>query len=168
MVKSLKGKKQNMSISELFRNKLENAEVIPGQSVKKDLMRKLGRKEFLHLNPSRINIYYLGGLLAVGLTAIMILSSDHGSDKEKQTLIPSPEILNPIDTNIKSVSNEQPDNQNAVSIKKYDIKQPESKIINDQDISSDKKSPENAVTQNKNSISVSGFSRHSHKKCNNY
>jgi PKD repeat protein len=153
----LKGEKENISIRELFRNKLENAEVVPDQLVKKDLMRKLGRKEFLHFNPSRFNIYYLGGILAVGLAVMLIILPGTVSEKEKQPLIPSPEILNAIDTNIKSVSNEKPSNPDAESIKKYDITQPESKVINKQEFTSDKISPENEIPQNKNSISVSGI-----------
>jgi PKD repeat protein len=60
----VKGKKENMDVSELFRRKLEYSEVVPGESVRSDLMRMLGRKEFVRFNPSRFNIFYLGGLVA--------------------------------------------------------------------------------------------------------
>ena len=48
----------------MFRNKLENAEVIPDASVNAELMNKLGRKEFLRFNPSKFNIYYFGMIIA--------------------------------------------------------------------------------------------------------
>jgi len=75
----VKAKKQDMSIRELFRQKLENAEIIPDASVSLKLMRKLARREFLRFNPARFNIYYLGGILVAGITASLILFS--GSDK---------------------------------------------------------------------------------------
>jgi len=56
--------KRNMDLEELFRSKLENAEVIPDLSVRKSLMRKLAWKEFLRFNPVRFNIYYAAGIFA--------------------------------------------------------------------------------------------------------
>ena len=64
-----------MDLEELFSNVLEQAEAIPGSHVRDQLMRKLARKEFVRFNPSRFNIYYLGGIIAAGLiTAILIIS----------------------------------------------------------------------------------------------
>jgi hypothetical protein len=71
----LKGKKQNISIRELFGQKLENAEIIPDASVRIKLMRKIGRQEFLRFNPARFNIYYLTAILAAVITSIIIFSS---------------------------------------------------------------------------------------------
>ena len=68
-----------MSVRELFRQKLENAEVIPDASVSSNLMGRLARREFLRFNPVRFNIFYLGGILVAGITASLILFS--GSDK---------------------------------------------------------------------------------------
>lgn len=75
MLKQLKGKKENMNIRELFRSKLENSEVTPAGSVKKELMRKLAVREFLHFNPKRFNIYYAGGIIVTAITALVISSS---------------------------------------------------------------------------------------------
>jgi len=72
-----------MNIRELFRQKLENAEIIPNASVSTTLMRKLARREFLRFNPVRFNIYYLGGILVAGITASLILFS--GSDKSGES-----------------------------------------------------------------------------------
>ena len=71
-----------MSIRELFRQKLENAEIIPDASVNAKLMRKLARREFLHFNPARFNIYYLGGILVAGITAAIILFSGTGNSDQ--------------------------------------------------------------------------------------
>jgi PKD repeat protein len=63
-----------MNLRELFRNKLENAEVSPSSSVNSQLMRKLARKEFLRFNPARLNIHYIGGILVAGITASLLFS----------------------------------------------------------------------------------------------
>ena len=62
-----------MGIRELFRRKLENAEIIPDVSVNAKLMRTLARHEFIHFYPARFNIYYLGGILAAVITAGIVL-----------------------------------------------------------------------------------------------
>jgi len=68
--------KDDMELSELFRKTFENAEVLPDPSVNVKLMGKLARREFLSFNPGSFNIYYLGGLVAAGLTAAVLLLSD--------------------------------------------------------------------------------------------
>jgi hypothetical protein len=71
----LKPKKADMNLQELFRNKLEYAEIIPDPSVGAKLMRKLAFREFLHFNPIRFNVYYLGGIIAAAVATIAILTS---------------------------------------------------------------------------------------------
>jgi PKD repeat protein len=71
----LKAKKQDRNLRELFRNKLENAEIIPDPSVSSKLMRQLTVREFLHFYPSQFNVYYLGGILAAAAVAIMVFST---------------------------------------------------------------------------------------------
>ena len=78
----MKTKKHNISLRELFKRKLNDAEILPDASVKSVLMRRVARKEFMRFNPSRFNIYYLGGILISGITAAVILfsgseNSDH-------------------------------------------------------------------------------------------
>jgi PKD repeat protein len=68
-------KNSNMELEELFRSKLENSEFIPGDRVRADLMRKVGRKEFVRFNPSRFNIYYFGVIAAAAVTAALIIGS---------------------------------------------------------------------------------------------
>jgi len=69
--------KRNMELEELFRSKLENAEVIPDLSVRKSLMRKLAWKEFLRFHPVRFNIYYAAGIVAAGIAAAVLIFSDN-------------------------------------------------------------------------------------------
>jgi hypothetical protein len=65
-------------LSELFRHKLENAEVIPSASAGRIVMRRAGRMEFLRFNPGRFNIWYAGGIVAAGAALAIILSSGNG------------------------------------------------------------------------------------------
>jgi hypothetical protein len=61
-----------MRIGELFRHRLENAEVIPDPSVGINLMKRVARQEFLRFDLSRFNIYYLGAILMAGISAGVI------------------------------------------------------------------------------------------------
>jgi PKD repeat protein len=74
-----------MSLRELFRHKLENTEVIPGAAVNSKLMRRLARREFLRFNPTRFNIYYLGGIAAAAILTAIILSSGNNSSNHSTT-----------------------------------------------------------------------------------
>jgi hypothetical protein len=79
----LKTKRQNINLRELFRQKLEFAEVIPDAEVRSKLMRRVARKEFMRFNPDRLNIYYLGGILITGITIAVMLFS--GTDKSNRS-----------------------------------------------------------------------------------
>jgi PKD repeat protein len=72
-----------MNVRELFRSKLENSEVIPADSVKIELMRKLAVREFLHFNPSKFNIYYLGCVAAATLAAILIITREPAGNENQ-------------------------------------------------------------------------------------
>jgi len=63
-----------MELRELFRTRLENAGIDPDPSVNARLMKKLARREFVTFNPARFNAYYLGGLVAAGIAAVILLS----------------------------------------------------------------------------------------------
>jgi len=76
----LKREKGNMSVRELFNEQLRNAEVIPDAAFEKRLMRKLSGKEFVRFIPSKFNIFYLVGLIALGVTAGLIFSSNQQND----------------------------------------------------------------------------------------
>jgi len=76
----LKTKKSNISVRELFKRKLEGAEVIPEAYVNARLMRTLARKEFIRFNPARFNAYYLGAMIAAGIAAGIILLTDKNNN----------------------------------------------------------------------------------------
>lgn len=84
----MKGKKEDRMLRELFRQKLNNEEVMPSPSVNSALMAKLGRKEFFHFIPSKINIWYIGGLAVAGASLAIILSSDPQKSDLNSPLIP--------------------------------------------------------------------------------
>jgi len=74
-----------MELEEIFRSKLENAEIIPGTAVRQSLMRKLAVREFMRFNPVRFNIYYLGVIAAAGIAAAFLLLSRPDSRKTENT-----------------------------------------------------------------------------------
>ncbi|MBK9391643.1 MAG: hypothetical protein IPN68_16195, partial [Bacteroidetes bacterium] len=66
--------REDMELRELFRTRLENTGIDPDPSVNARLMKKLARREFVTFNPARFNAYYLGGLVAAGIAAVILLS----------------------------------------------------------------------------------------------
>ncbi len=78
----LKANKKDIGLKELFRHHLESAEVIPAPSVGLRLMRKLAVREFFRFNPFSLNVYYIGGIIAAGITAL-VLSSGSGYKSHK-------------------------------------------------------------------------------------
>jgi PKD repeat protein len=82
----LKAKKENISVRELFKQKLEYNEVIPDVAVKSKLMRRVARQEFLRFNTGSFNIYYLGGLLLAGLAAALLFLP--GSERGQAVISP--------------------------------------------------------------------------------
>jgi PKD repeat protein len=97
----LKKGKQNITFEELFREKLEYAEVGPDSSVRTNLLRKLERKEFLRFNINRFNIYYIGGLIVTGIITILILKATFAAREENNPL--SPPVLNQV-SNINTIN----------------------------------------------------------------
>jgi PKD repeat protein len=66
---------EDKMLRDLFRQKLENAEIIPSPETGLKIMRQVGRKEFLRFNPSRFNIWYAGGIAVAGAAMAIILTS---------------------------------------------------------------------------------------------
>jgi PKD repeat protein len=77
----LKAKKSHTSLRELFRKKLEFAEVSPDAALKAKLMRRVARREFLQFNPGRFNIFYLGIAGAIITTSLLFLSGAFDYDQ---------------------------------------------------------------------------------------
>lgn len=86
-----------MSIEDLFREKLENTEIMPETSVNANLMRKLGRKEFMSFIPGKFNIYYAGLIAAAAIAVGLLLISGH-KDEESNVKSPKPgtEMVEPM------------------------------------------------------------------------
>jgi len=80
-----------MKIRELFRQTLENAEVIPDPSVGVNLMKRVGRQEFLRFDLSRFNVYYLGVILVAAITAGVLFSS--GGTQTAQLTVPEIQVM---------------------------------------------------------------------------
>ncbi len=86
---TVKAKNEERIIRELFRQKLEHAELVPDPSVREGLMKRLAFKEFLHFNPARFNIWYLGAGAAAVLAVVLLLSGGPDrSDNEKNNTAP--------------------------------------------------------------------------------
>jgi PKD repeat protein len=86
-----------MNVEVMFRHKLEYTEVIPADSFRTNLMRRLALREFIHFNPLRFNVYYLGGLIAAGVIAAILIGSGPGSAKKSEVIAPS-EKKAPVDS----------------------------------------------------------------------
>lgn len=85
----------NMDLDELFRKKLESSELIPGEMVRKNLMQKLGRQEFVRFNPARFNVYYLGGIVAASVIATLLFTSGPENKKDIKIIPPKEELITP-------------------------------------------------------------------------
>jgi PKD repeat protein len=96
----------NMDLEELFRNKLENSELMPAESTRQNLMKKLARREFVRFNPSRFNIYYLGGIIAAGTVAAVLISSQPDIKEQIKINPQHEEIISP-DTTGKGAGDKQ-------------------------------------------------------------
>lgn len=93
----MKKKSGNISIRELFRQKLGKTRVIPGADVKSQLMRRVARKEFMQFNPDRLNIYYLGGIFIAGIASALLFISPSGHTDQTMSSV-KPENPHKIDT----------------------------------------------------------------------
>jgi PKD repeat protein len=71
----VKKKKKDMSVRELFRQKLGNAEIIPDESIRSKLMKAQDKTEFMRFNPGRFNIYYIGAIAGALITSLIIFTS---------------------------------------------------------------------------------------------
>lgn len=88
--------REDKILSDLFRNKLENAEVTPSPEAGAGIMRRTGRREFLRFNPARMNIWYVAAVAAVGTVLALILSSSPENE------IKNPPESQPAEINIES------------------------------------------------------------------
>lgn len=93
--------RDDKELSDLFRQKLGNAEVMPSPSMSSNLMRKVGMREFLRFNPTRFNIWYAGAAVAAaGTTLAVILTLS--PDKQIKEI----QVNQPVEINQGSVDND--------------------------------------------------------------
>jgi PKD repeat protein len=80
----VKDESEDKILNELFRRKLENAELTPSPSVGSRLMRKMAIREFIHFIPGKFNIWYTG-IATVAVTAVVyfLLPGRAGNIKEE-------------------------------------------------------------------------------------
>jgi PKD repeat protein len=103
----VKEEEEDRMLSDLFRQKLENAEVTPSASVGTNLIHRVGRREFLRFNPGRFNIWYAGSVAIAGTALAIILSS--GPEKKNRDL-PKPAPI--------EINNEANDNKADLGLTK--------------------------------------------------
>jgi PKD repeat protein len=107
----VKTKNEDMSIRELFRQKLGNTGIAPDPSLGSKLMRKQARREFIRFNPVRFNIYYLGGILVASITAGIILSPLPKKQSQLASLNQSSSVSNIVSSENKQNSGRQSEPQ---------------------------------------------------------
>lgn len=90
----MKGKKDDRAFRELFRHKLENAEVMPSSSAGSDLMRRLAVREFFHFIPSKFNVWYACGVAMAGAAIALVLLSGQKKNEDSRPDITSSVINN--------------------------------------------------------------------------
>ena len=66
--------RDDIGFDELFREKLESAEVMPSSAFNSTLMKTLARREFMTFNPAKFNIFYAGGAIVAGIATALVLS----------------------------------------------------------------------------------------------
>ena len=98
----MNAEKDDIRLEELFKEKLESAEVIPSPEFNSTLMKKLARREFMSFNPAKINIFYVGGAVAAGIAAALVLSLNEKeiSSDSQFNLIQGKVVVNESDNTI--------------------------------------------------------------------
>jgi len=106
----VKARKEDKLLRGLFREKLENAEVIPSEASGDELLRRLGRKEFLRFNIFRFNIWYAGVIAAAGAAALIIYLAVGSKVNPELQELPVPQTEVAFDPGQAAVKSESSDN----------------------------------------------------------
>lgn len=67
--------KERKNIENLYRDSFSSYELTPRAGLWKSLSRKLMFREFLSFSASQFNVYYLGGILTLGLAGVLLLAN---------------------------------------------------------------------------------------------
>jgi len=78
----VKEEQEDRMLSELFRRKLGNSELIPSAHTGSMVMRRVARKEFMRFSPGRFNAWYAGGLIIAGAVLVVVLTTGKSEEKE--------------------------------------------------------------------------------------
>ena len=80
-------------LGNLFRNKLEENEMVAGSDLTGRFMRRLERKEFLRFNPARFNVFYLAAAAAgLAVAGLLLFSPPRNSDGTAEDQTPHSEM----------------------------------------------------------------------------
>ena len=86
----IKDRENSKDLNEIFRQKLENYEIIPSATFEETLMKRVGRREFLRFDAARFNIYYAGAIVAaVAALTIILITGNEKNDSLRIPLIES-------------------------------------------------------------------------------
>ncbi|MBE0677375.1 MAG: PKD domain-containing protein, partial [Bacteroidales bacterium] len=78
----MKDEERDNGLESLFRNKLEDNEMVAGSDLTGHFMRRLDRREFFRFNPARLNVWYVLAAVAGLTVAGLLLRSPVRSDDE--------------------------------------------------------------------------------------
>jgi len=81
----MRDEERDNGLESLFRNKLEENELVAGSDLTGRLMQRLGRREFFRLNPARFNIWYVTAAAAGLMVAGILLFSPSRGEAEPVT-----------------------------------------------------------------------------------
>lgn len=74
----------HQNIEDLFRSKLEEAEITPSKGAWKGVQRKLRMKQFLRFDGKSFNIWYAGALLVVGTASLLTLNLNSSESQREE------------------------------------------------------------------------------------
>ena len=86
----MKDEERDNGLESLFRNKLEENEMVAGSDLTDRFMHRLERREFFRFNPSRFNIWYVTAVAAAIIVAGVLLFSP--SRNEAEPVIPQQDV----------------------------------------------------------------------------
>jgi PKD repeat protein len=111
--KGMTEEERDSNLENLFRNKLEENEMVPESDLTGRFMHRLDRKEFLRFNPIRFNLFYLAAAVA-GLTVagLLIFTSPGEGNDAPEDQAPQTEMTvtadNTADTGTQQMENKTP------------------------------------------------------------
>lgn len=105
---------KDIDLGNLFRNKLEENEMVAQSDLTGRFMRRLDRTEFLRFNPARFNIFYLAAAVAgLAVAGLLFFTSPRNKDEVPGDQAPQPEMTviadNTDDTDSRQIDNITPE-----------------------------------------------------------